>query len=159
MSNAGDGDGDDPHDSDNTMDNEGDMSYIDLLYQMSRAWLSVQLTHEVSVAATDAFWAVAITNMKKLLEAKANEGITRKIPMFQNQRKILFEKECPAIEMTFAYMHNETQRLHIVKDDKLPRKNFDSNPAYTKLYETACVKVRISCHLLQKKQTFLFNFR
>ena len=39
-------------------DNPGGPGYFDLLDELSKKWLAIQLTHNVSLKATDAFWKV-----------------------------------------------------------------------------------------------------
>ena len=100
------------------------------------------MTHSVSLAATDAYWRLALEWMDKLFEAKRREGIRKKIPQFLNQRNNMFQKTCPRISMNFAYRHIDTNEVHIVKDvDKAPIKTYASDPNYIKLYESASVKV------------------
>ena len=104
------------------------------------------MTHSVSLAATDAYWRLALEWMDKLFEAKRREGIKKKIPQFLNQRNNMFHKTCPRISMDFAYRHIETNEVVLVKDvDKAPTKTYASDPNYVKLYESASVKVTLIC--------------
>ena len=105
-------------------------------------WLRIQLTHDVSIAATDAFWSLAIQWIGRLHRIRDIQGIKRKIPQFPNQRKKMYEKECPKVSMSFTYMNNETDEIiHVNNVENTPLKNYDRNNAFTKLYESAFIKV------------------
>ena len=54
----------------------------------------------------------------------------------------MYQKECPRIGMNFAYQHKETNEIHTVSNVlTAPVKDYDKNPMFTKLYESAFVKV------------------
>ena len=139
------GDSDDPDGPD---DNEGieDDDYYNLLNELSRKWLAIQLTHKVSLKATDSFWKVAVAYIGKVFEAKQRQGIRRKVPQFIHQRKQIFSKECPRVSMNFAFKNNDTQEVHVINNvDCAPLKRFQNNPKFTKLYEEAYVDVSYCC--------------
>ena len=66
--------------------NYGDLNdtedYFQALDSLSKLWLSIQLTHNVSLAAAYEFWKVALIRFPKLLQLKESEEITRKVPQF-----------------------------------------------------------------------------
>ena len=127
--------------SDTNADDD-DEDYFDLLYQFSKEWLSVQLTHQVSLSAADAFWKLALKFMPRIIKSKGNNNVRRKIPKFQNQRRMLYRQLCPRIGMNFAYKDNDTDMIKLVNNvETTPRKHYEQNPRYTKLYEAAFVKV------------------
>lgn len=105
-------------------------------------WLKLQLTHDVSLAATDAFWSLAMKCIPKLLHIRDVQGIKRKIPQFPNQRKNLYRKECPKVFMSLAYLNTETNDIvYVNKVDSTPMKTYDQNNKFTKLYESAFIQV------------------
>lgn len=76
-----------PHDSGpESSDADGDVDdeacYDNWLKAFSNQWLHNQLTHQVSLAAGNSFWILAMKYIPKLMEMKENEGVTRKIPQF-----------------------------------------------------------------------------
>ena len=132
----------DPNRSDNEVQDEIQDDYFDLLHNYSKEWLAVQLTHQVSLKATDKYWQLSLKWMPRLLAAKNRQNLKRKIPKFQNQRNKFFNRECPRIGMNFVYKHNDTGEIKYVNDvDTAPKKRFDQDPHYTKLYETAFIQV------------------
>ena len=116
--------------------------YFNILKEFSKKWLAVQLTHKVSLNATDKFWSVALRYMGRLLNSKKNQNIKRKIPQFTNQRRKLFREDCPTVHMKFAYKHNSTDDVVVVENvDYAPICKYENNSSNTKLYEEAYVKV------------------
>ena len=109
-------------------------------------WLRLQLTHDVSLAATDAFWNLAMKSIPKLLHIRDVQGIKRKIPQFPNQRKILYSNECPKVSMLLAYLNTETNDIVYVKNvNRTPMKTYDWNNKFIKLYESASIQVIHGC--------------
>ena len=130
--------GDDPTDD---IDVE---NYFNLLQAFSKRWLSIQLTHNVSLKATDAFWKLAVNSLRKIYRARKLEKIKKNIPQFTHVRRTLYAKDCPRVGMNFAYRHKQSEHVHLVSDmDKAPIQKFENDPDYQKLYEVAFVKVRI----------------
>ena len=121
-----------------------DEDYFDILDELSRRWLSIQLTHDVSLKAADEFWRLAVEWMPALYSAKDRCHIRKKVPQFQNQRKKLQADLCPRVGLNFAFQNTVTNEVHMVNNvDKTPLKMYERNPLYTKLYEVAYVKVII----------------
>ena len=105
-------------------------------------WLRVQLTHDVSLAATDGFWSLAKTWIPRIFNIRNTQGIRRKFPQFQNQRKKLYRNECPKVSMSFGYLNNDTQAIvHVKNVEHTPRKTYDRNTKFSKLYECAYIQV------------------
>ena len=67
---------------------EGNESFKDLLEFFSRQWLQTQLTHKVSLAASNSFWLLAMQNIPRIMELKNIEGHKRKIPQFMQVHEL-----------------------------------------------------------------------
>lgn len=59
-----------------------DESYQQWFKALSNEWLHSQLTHNVSLAASNSFWELAFKYLPKLMELKEEERISKKIPQF-----------------------------------------------------------------------------
>ena len=102
----------------------------------------MQLCHKASIAATDAFWKVAL-KFEELFEAKENLQNV-KISQFRTYREKMYKKQCPKILLTFVYKNNQSGDVQIIDEvESAPRSAFDNNSKYTKLYEIAHVQVKI----------------
>ena len=124
-------------------DNPANMleDYNSLLNSMSRKWYFAQLSHNVSGTAAEAFWEIGRFFWPKLIQAKLQEGITKKTPLFQNQRKKLVSQLCPDISMQFGYLNLATGEVENVSSHITPIKDYERNPQYVKLYEEAHIQV------------------
>ena len=109
---------------------------------MTKKWHFTQLSHKVSTTAAEEFWRVSKQFWPKLIQAKVDEGIKRKTPEFQNQRKRLVDQLCPEIHMEFAFLQVSTGAIHKVASNTTPLKQYDRNPDFIKLYEEAHIKVQ-----------------
>ena len=119
-------DGDDSPSDGNDSDTQED-NYYQLLHDFSKKWLSLQLTHNVSLKATDAFWRVAVNSLNRIYSAKSRQGVKKRIPQFAHQRRTLYSDECPRIGMNFAYLHKDTEEIHEVRDvDTAPIRRFEN---------------------------------
>ena len=116
-------------------------NYHDLLDEISKKWLIVELDHCVSKAASDAYWKLALKHFHGLLEAKKEEKITRKTPQFTHVRRTLRKKFVPPITMELGYRNTNTNEESHIVSTNIPRNQFPK-PDYTQLYEIASVKVR-----------------
>ena len=116
-------------------------NYKSVLNAFSRDWLLAKLKHRVSGKAANKFWDICMEFMPTLLQMKEREGITRSIPKFKQQRKNLYKNRCPVIKMEFGFRNKTTGAITKVTSSKAPRKTFERNPQYTKLYEMAYIKV------------------
>lgn len=118
-------------------------SYFQLLEELSKDWLMVELSHDTSKVATNLFWKVACKKMHELFEAKKRQNVLRKTPQFEQLRKKLDEK-IPEIKMEMGYINNETKELTVLEDlHETPVKMFPPSQ-YRKAYEIATINVRIS---------------
>ena len=117
-------------------------NYESLLNGMTRKWYLTQLNHKVSASAADEFWKLGKEIWPKLMQAKEEESIRRKTPLFQNQRKKLSKELCPEVHMEFGFLNVSTGVTHKVSSHSTPCKEFDRNPEFIKLYEEAHIKVK-----------------
>ena len=112
--------------------------YYNLLHEMSEKWMSTQSNHKVSATATDAFWNIALKYWPKIVSAKKNEGITKKTPMFQNQRKKLHKSMSPVVEMEYGFLNVNDGTIEKVQSRTAPKRPHGD---YIKLYEEAHINV------------------
>ena len=71
-----------PESSSDDASTADDDSYQVWLKAFSNECLHSQLTHHVSLAATNSMWNLAFKYIPKLMELKEKEGITKRIPQF-----------------------------------------------------------------------------
>lgn len=131
--------GDDFEDSDHSFEDGAD-DYTEILDHLSKQWLDIELTHQVSKVATDQFWNCAKKWFHPMFLAKNREHETRKTPSFTHKRRKMYTEYVPQIHMEMGYENKTTGEVTIVKDTKTPKSRFPPN-LYTKLWEHAHVKV------------------
>ena len=130
-------------DTDMEIENDTFESFKSVHENLVKDWISVEIDHHVSKAASNAFWIVADKFFHRLYEAKKREGITRKIPQFVQERNKLYDNKVPDISMKVAYKHNVTGEISMVEaTDSIPTSQHPPN-LYTKIYEVASVEVII----------------
>lgn len=122
------------------IDGELPDDYWDMLNTMSEQWLMVQLTHNVSAAATNSFWNLAFKQMPNLLRMKSEQSVKKNVSGFIHMRRKLYQLKCPKVHMKFVYMNKTTQEIEVVNTTKNPRHTY-TRANYVKLYEEAHVKV------------------
>ena len=132
-------------------DEEEEEDYKGLLEALVKKWLNVQLTHEVSASATEAFWKTAMDFIPKLAEHRSQNNINKNVPGYKHLRSTLYKDYCPKIYMTFAYMKKSDNTIEIVECEKAPRR---PKSQYIKLYEEAHIKVK---HLHNSLSTHIFH--
>ena len=71
-----------PSDDSGPEEGRDEDSYKDVMQQFSEEWLQTQLTHHVSLSATNAFWRVSMNFIPKIMELRNAELINRKVPQF-----------------------------------------------------------------------------
>ena len=71
----------DPNSSNNEASDEDD-SFQYSFKAFSNQWLHTQLTHKVSLAASNSMWNLAMKNVQNLMELKERDGVSKKIPQF-----------------------------------------------------------------------------
>ena len=97
--------------------------------------------HRISKTASEEFWELAKSGFVKLSETRNRQFITKKIPKFRTVRDNIYEDRVPKIHMSVAYQHKDTGDIIVMEDlESTPRSRFPPT-TYSKLYETAKVKV------------------
>ena len=122
-----------------------------MLYSLTSEWLQGQLTHHVSLSAANFFWKLAFKYVFHIHELKANEGITRGIPQFLHQRRVMYKNICPEVKMSFAFLNKEDGSIIVVKEDHTPLSQYQRDPNYQKLYEEAHIEVSLVIWILNLK--------
>ena len=124
--------------SDPSYSEEDEQGISNLVEELVKEWLLIELTHNVSKHATDSFWKIALKYFPKL-----NEYISQgnKILQFQQLRKKLYSSYAPDVTMCVTFQNRETNTLHELQEVvSIPKTRFPPNQ-FKKLYETAKVKV------------------
>lgn len=141
-----DDNGDDVQSSDDEGDIEAETfeSFKSIQEKLLEKWISTEIDHHVSKAASDSFWKVADKFFHRLYQAKEREGISRKVPQFAQARKNMYDNRVPDISMQVTYQHKVTGELTTVNSvDSIPTSQFPPN-VYTKICEAASVEVIIT---------------
>lgn len=118
-----------------------DENYQGLLHEFSKQWLTLELGHKASKAASDEFWELSKKFFSKLYRLKIEEMIYKDVPQFTCQRRKLYNQYVPKVSMEFGYEHKETKEITVIHSEKTPVSRFNPQE-YTKLYEAATVKVK-----------------
>ena len=130
-------------DIDNTDDSDGSHihpNYFSMLHTLSKKWLEIELCHNVSNSASDAFWELATSHVYNMFKVKNDAGIKKKTPQFSHLRKKLSARYCLPVRLDFIYKCNSTGRLTKVLDSsKTPTSRFPPS-SYTKVLEIGTVK-------------------
>ena len=114
---------------------------MDLFQSFSKQWLHAQLSHHVSLSATNSFWALSMKYVPKLIAMKEQENIKKKVPQFVQVRKNIYKEISPDIHMTFAYLNIDDASIVHVNEEYTPLRDYQRNPTYQKLYEEAHIEV------------------
>lgn len=122
-------------------DDGDENNYATLFRSFSEKWLNTQLTHYVSLTATNAFWRLALEFIPPVMETRKKESIHRKIPQFVQVRRNLYKEIAPKIKMSFAFLNKENGTIVKVAEDHTPLSKFQRDPHYQKLYEEAHIEV------------------
>ena len=116
-----------------------DQTYADLLDDLARKWVNLEIDHHVSKKASDAFWSLAKRAFPKLHQARIDQMVYKDIPDFPYQREKLYNEHVPTVSLETGFLKKETDEVIVVESEKAPSKY--TSPQYTKLYEVATVKV------------------
>ena len=115
------------------------MEYKDALENLAKKWLYVQLTNDVSAAATNSFWKLALSSFPQLLAAKEESNVNKNVPGYIHLRRQLYN-DCPPVHMKYAYQNKGTGEIVVVSSVNCPARNFPKTQ-FIKLYEEAHIKV------------------
>ena len=121
-------------------DQEENYSYLDFLDTLSKQWMTVELNHTVSKAASDAYWKIALSSFHKLWEKRKGENIIQKNPQFTHLRRVLRTQYIPDIEMKVGFRNKETNEEIHINSNVIPVSKYPRSE-YTQLYEIATIKV------------------
>ena len=130
---------DDEEEGDNAEEENED--YYDLLATLSKKWLNVQLTHQVSAAATNSFWAIANTFLPVISAAKDKCNVNKNVPGFVHIRRTMKKQMCPEVQMKFVYLNKNTRAIEVVHSKTSPDHKYNQS-CYEKLYEEAHISVK-----------------
>ena len=134
----------DPYDSESDFNNDiNDSNYADMLEDLSKSWLLIELQHNVSSAASDAFWKLAMNSFSHLMTTKEACKVTRKTPQFTHLRRKLRDMYVPPIQLEIGYKNKETEEEIHITTDKIPISKFPKSK-FQPLYEIATVQVIFS---------------
>ena len=117
------------------------MDYFDMLDNLSKKWMSVHLTHNVSLTATYEFWKLAMKTIPKLMDVKKRQDIQRKTPQLVHLRRKIYQELCPEVHLNFIYLRTSTNETIKANSKTTPIKQFQSDPDYIKQCESAHIKV------------------
>ena len=122
-------------DSESEDEPEPDDYFPDILEDLAKEWLIVEMTHDVSKTASDQYWELAKSMFNKL--PPKNSG---KIPTYTHIRRKLVGKNCPEIKLEVTYKQKETGETVTAEVTSLPVTQY-RKPAFEPLYEIASVNV------------------
>ena len=101
------------------------------------------MKHKISKSASNQLWSIAKNWFPKLIESRALHSVRKKIPQFKTVRAKMYKENVPEVRMEVAYEVKETGDVIILKDlTSTPLKKFHPHK-YTKLYESASIKVQL----------------
>ena len=155
-------DGDDGHDDNEDDDDDSEIEefvevqdYETILKKLSKDWLEIELSHNVSKVAANSFWDLGRKMFHNLFQAKELQNVRKKTPSFVHMRRRLHGRIVPPIHLEFAFQNKETTELTLIEDTKTPRGRFNPHE-FTKVWELATVKVNSVTRVLF---LFLCTFR
>ena len=122
------------------MEREPTENYMDLLNDLAKKWLDLELHHCTSKKASDDFWALAKEAFPRLHRAKVNAMVSKNTPSMTTLRRKMYKERVPKIKLEMGYLNKDTKEVEVVEGEKIPRVN---PQAYEKLYEVASVEVII----------------
>ena len=117
--------------------------YNTILNFLIKQWMDIELKHDVSKVASEAFWSLSKTWFHRMFQAKENQNVRRKTPNFVHIRRQLHKQHVPPIHMEFAFQHKETGQITFAQDAITPRARFPHHEFF-KLWEIAHVEVKIN---------------
>ena len=139
LSAESDFDSDQESEADESIEN---LDYYDMLDALVKKWMTIHLTHNVSLTATYEFWRVALNFFPKLKERKEKDEITRKTPQFSHLRRQLYKDMCPKVELDLIYLNTAAhETFNVNSNNTTPVSKFEQDPNYVKQCEIAHIKV------------------
>ena len=114
---------------------DSEEEFSNILDDLVKQWLLVELTHNVSKHATETFWKLAVQFFPLLSSFNG-----KKLLQFQQLRKRLYSEYVPDIGMCVTFEDRSTHELHHLQDITCIPKNRFPPHQFKKLYETAKVQ-------------------
>ena len=121
-------------------DIEQETDYFSILHSLSKKWSVAEMDHTISQSASNELWKIAFKFIPKLLDAKREQNVTRKVPQFNHLRRQLNNKYTPEVKSEMAFLKRDNEEVTVVNGASAPRSRFPGNE-YEKLYEVSTVKV------------------
>ena len=122
-------------------DDDDEATFESIFQSFSKQWLHSQLTHHVSLAASNSFWELSFKYITKIAELKKKDNIRKKIPQLLQVRKNIYQDISPVVKMCFAFLNKEDGTIIKINSEQTPLNEFQRNPKYQKLYEEGHIEV------------------
>ena len=116
-------------------------NYMELLNDVAKKWIELELRHCTSKKASDDFWTVAKEAFPRLHRAKVNCMVSKNTPKLPGLRRRMYKERVPKIKIEIGYLNKDTKEIEVAEGDTTPRMN---PQLYQKLYEVATVEVIMS---------------
>ena len=137
------GDDPDPDDEGNASSEEEEEDYFAILDELKEKWMSAELEHTISQAASNELWEICFKFIPKFFEARSRQNISKKPPTFNHVRRTLYDEKTPEVQLEIGYIHKESKELTVVEDTVTPKSRFPPNE-YEKIYKVGSVKVNLT---------------
>lgn len=98
-------------------------------------------TFKVSVEAANKFWDLSMKYVPEIITLRDREQRTNSIPKFISQRRNMYLRYSPDVQMEFGFKRKFDGSIIEVTAESAPLKALQRNHNYIKLYEIASVKV------------------
>lgn len=115
---------------------EHEENYSSILKDLKSQWMTTEISHCVSKAASDAFWRLGLEYFPKISAANVN----KKTHQFDSIRRRIYKDMVPPIHLQIAFKHRASGEIVVVNNTVTPIKNY-SPAVYDKMYEIATIKV------------------
>ena len=126
-----------------SVDVQDEDDYDDLLESLCKEWLLIEIKHKVSKIASNEFWNLAIQKLHRIQQLS-----DKRIAQFQQQRRKLFASFVPQINLDVSYANNDTDEIFDITNTESILISKYPRDAYTKLFESASVKVSFHYFIL-----------
>ena len=127
--------------SDDDIDIPTYQDFSKMLKSVAKDWLLLEISHNVSKTASDAFWEVAKKLLHGLVEEQLKSKKKKKIPTFTHIRRLLVVQHCPDIKLNLGYKRKDNGEMVILDDlRKIPVTQYNRG-GYEPMYEIASLQV------------------
>lgn len=83
--------------------------YETVFAHLSKEWLKVELNHNVSKVAANAYWKVGRDWFHRMFHAKELQNVTKKTPSFVHTRRKMHDELVPPINLEIAFQSKQTE--------------------------------------------------